>query len=61
MSLRERIQERRQVDLTPLHERRGEDRRSTPRWIQRRIERELRGEDGMTAYDTTWDTLKEVA
>jgi hypothetical protein len=56
MSLSQRIEERRQVDIQPMRERRG-----TPVWIRRMTERQLDGKDGFTVRDNTHDVLKEVA
>lgn len=62
MSLYERIHgERRQTDITPLHERRGDGRRSTPRWIKRKIEREFEGKPGLPIQDDTFDVLGRAA
>lgn len=58
MSLRERINDRRQIDVTPLHERRAGERRGMPRWIARKIDRELRGLDGLPVQDRTRDLLE---
>lgn len=58
MSLRERINDRRQIDVTPLHERRAGERRGMPRWIARKIDRELRGLDGLPIADHTYDIVK---
>ena len=56
MSLTERM-ERRQHEVTPLIERRGGSERRTPRWIARKIDRELRGKDGLPVQDRTFDML----
>lgn len=55
VTLTERIhgKDRWQDNIRPLYERRG-----TPRWISRKIEREFRGEDGLPVQDTTYDLVK---
>lgn len=61
MSLSQRIADRRQTDITPLHERRATERRGTPVWIRRMTERQLRGLDGLPVADHTYDVTKEAA